>query len=122
MPAWRWLLVGLALAVAAPARALAPEAPINLVATGTVEVVFSPWGDAESVLLKAIDDSREQILVQAYLFTSKPLARALIAAHRRGVRVEVMLDAESNRAASASRLPGAGGDAAQHCPQQGNAV
>ncbi len=105
MPAWRWLLVGLALAVAAPARALAPEAPINLVATGTVEVVFSPWGDAESVLLKAIDDSREQILVQAYLFTSKPLARALIAAHRRGVRVEVMLDAESNRPASASRLP-----------------
>lgn len=94
-----------ALVLGAPAWALAPEPALNVAATGTVEVVFSPWNDGEAALLAAIDEAREQILVQAYLFTSKPLARALIAAHRRGVRVEVMLDAESNRPASASMLP-----------------
>lgn len=101
------LLAGLALVrvLVAPAHALAPEPPLNMAATGTVEVVFSPWNDGEAALLNAIEEAREQILVQAYLFTSKPLARALIAAHRRGVRVEVMLDAESNRAASASVIP-----------------
>jgi hypothetical protein len=57
MPAWRWLLAGLALALAAPAGALAPEPSVNVAATGTVEVIFSPWGDAEAALLKAIDDA-----------------------------------------------------------------
>jgi hypothetical protein len=47
----------------------------------------------------------ESILVQAYVFTSKPIARALVAAHRRGVRVEVLLDAEMNRPSSLSVLP-----------------
>lgn len=105
MHGWRWLLAGVVLVLAVPARALAPEPALNVAATGTVEVVFSPWNDGEAALLAAIEDAREQILVQAYLFTSKPLARGLIAAHRRGVRVEVMLDAESNRPASASMLP-----------------
>ena len=54
MPAWRWLLAGLALALAAPVGALAPEPSVNVAATGTVEVIFSPWGDGEAALLKAI--------------------------------------------------------------------
>ncbi len=97
-----WLALGLAAqAVAAPER----EPTLNLPAQGRVELAFSPWNDPEQALLKAIDDAREQILVQAYLFTSKPLARGLIAAHRRGVRVEVLLDAESNRPNSLSVMP-----------------
>jgi hypothetical protein len=48
MPAWRWLLAGLALALAAPAGALAPEPSVNVAATGTVEVIFSPWNDRGS--------------------------------------------------------------------------
>lgn len=35
---------------------------------------------------------RTSILVQAYSFTSAPIAKALLDAHRRGVRVEVILD------------------------------
>ncbi len=35
---------------------------------------------------------RSSILVQAYSFTSAPIAEALAAAQRRGVRVEVILD------------------------------
>jgi phosphatidylserine/phosphatidylglycerophosphate/cardiolipin synthase-like enzyme len=30
--------------------------------------------------------------VQAYSFTSAPIAKALVEAHQRGVRVEVLLD------------------------------
>lgn len=100
-----WLLAALLLAQAAPAGALAPEPAAQVAARGTVEVVFSPWGDAEAALLRAIGESRELILVQAYLFTSKPLARALVDAHRRGIRVEVLFDAEGNRTGSFSVLP-----------------
>jgi len=32
------------------------------------------------------------VLVQAYSFTSAPIARALVEAHRRGVKVQVILD------------------------------
>jgi len=32
------------------------------------------------------------VLVQAYSFTSAPIAKALVEAHRRGVKVEVVLD------------------------------
>lgn len=97
-----WLALGLAAqAVAAPER----EPTLNLPAQGRVELAFSPWNDPEAALLEAIDGAREQILVQAYLFTSKPLARGLIAAHRRGVHVEVLLDAESNRPNSLSVMP-----------------
>ncbi|KKL36611.1 hypothetical protein BED46_027730 [Burkholderia contaminans] len=37
------------------------------------------------------------ILVAAYAFTSLPIARALIAAHDRGVKVAVVADATENR-------------------------
>jgi phosphatidylserine/phosphatidylglycerophosphate/cardiolipin synthase-like enzyme len=41
------------------------------------------------------------VLVQGYGFTSVPIADALIAAHQRGVRVEVLLD-RSNQTAPSS--------------------
>ena len=80
---------------------------IRRLAAETLQLPTSPYRfvDTEQALLEAIDGAREQILVQAYLFTSKPLARGLIAAHRRGVRVEVLLDAESNRPNSLSVMP-----------------
>lgn len=81
------------------------EATHQVSARGRVEVAFSPWQDPEAALGAAIDEARELILVQAYLFTSKPLAERLIAAHRRGVKVDVLLDAEMNRPASLSVLP-----------------
>lgn len=106
---WRLLLAGLAagLAVEVSAEVAAParEPALTLAAKGKVELAFSPWNDPEQALLAAIDGARERILVQAYLFTSKPLARGLIAAHRRGVQVEVLLDAESNRPGTFSVLP-----------------
>jgi phosphatidylserine/phosphatidylglycerophosphate/cardiolipin synthase-like enzyme len=105
MSVLRLLLAGLALTMANGAGAYAPEPSATVAARGTIEIVFSPDSDTEAALLRAIGDARERILVQAYLFTSKPLMRGLVAAHRRGVRVEVLLDAEMNGPASPSVLP-----------------
>lgn len=80
----RWLLL---LALCLPV-AQAAELP----ASGTVEVLFTPWDDAEGALIRAIESTKESLYVQAFLFTSRSLARALIAAHRRGVRVRVLAD------------------------------
>lgn len=83
-----WLLAGL-LALFMPA-AVAVELP----ATGTAEVLFTPWDDAESALIREIDKARETVHVQAYLLTSRNIARALIATHERGVRVKLLADRE----------------------------
>ena len=101
------LLAGVAVAAAAAAPEAGPgQAPtVQLPARGSVEVAFSPWNDPEAALIAAIGEARESILVQAYVFTSKPIARALVAAHKRGLRVEVLLDAEMNRPSSLSVLP-----------------
>ncbi len=50
------------------------------------------------------------MLVQAYSFTSAPLAKALLSAHRRGIRVEVVLDKSqrSQRYSSATFLANSG--------------
>jgi phosphatidylserine/phosphatidylglycerophosphate/cardiolipin synthase-like enzyme len=57
-----------------------------------IEIGFSPGGTAEALVLKAINASRSSICVLAYSFTSKPIAMALIAAHKRGVNVQVVVD------------------------------
>jgi phosphatidylserine/phosphatidylglycerophosphate/cardiolipin synthase-like enzyme len=50
------------------------------------------------------------VLVQAYSFTSAPIAKALLDAHRRGVKADVMLDKShrSERYSSADFLARAG--------------
>jgi phosphatidylserine/phosphatidylglycerophosphate/cardiolipin synthase-like enzyme len=61
-------------------------------ATGTVDTYFSPHGGATEAIVKEIDSAKKEILVQAYSFTSTPIAKALVNAHKRGVHVEVVLD------------------------------
>jgi len=61
-------------------------------ATGTVDVYFSPKGGAAEAIIHEINHARNEIFVQAYSFTSAPIAKALVYAHKRGVRVEVILD------------------------------
>jgi phosphatidylserine/phosphatidylglycerophosphate/cardiolipin synthase-like enzyme len=39
-----------------------------------------------------LDKAKRSILVQAYSFTSAPTAKALVAAHERGLKVEIILD------------------------------
>ncbi len=56
------------------------------------EVFFSPRGGCTEATVDAIREAKSEILVQAYSFTSAPIAKALVDAHKRGVRVQIILD------------------------------
>jgi phosphatidylserine/phosphatidylglycerophosphate/cardiolipin synthase-like enzyme len=55
-------------------------------------VYFSPQGGCTEAVVDQLRHARSTILVQAYSFTSAPIAKALVEAHRRHVKVEVLLD------------------------------
>ena len=84
----------------APASAYeVPMAPVA--AQGSMQVAFAPWEDVEGLLVEVIDQARSQILMQAYLLTSKKIATALIAARHRGVDVQVLADEAQSHVISA---------------------
>jgi phosphatidylserine/phosphatidylglycerophosphate/cardiolipin synthase-like enzyme len=58
----------------------------------SVDVWFSPDGGCTDACVKALDEAKSSVYVQAYSFTSQPIAHALVEAKKRGVRVEVVLD------------------------------
>ncbi|NLB66708.1 MAG: KTSC domain-containing protein [Lentisphaerae bacterium] len=60
--------------------------------------------ECEPVILRAIEKSRESIYVAAYAFTRTRIAAALAKAHKRGVRVEVKMDANQAEFVNAQRL------------------
>lgn len=74
-------------------------------AQGTLQAAFSPWDNIEGLIIDAIDAAEKQVLVQAYLLTSKKIAAALIAAHQRGVDVQVLADAGQHARTESSKLP-----------------
>lgn len=63
-----------------------------------ITALFSPQDNIEQAIVAAIGRANKQILVQAYLLTDNKISDALIAAHKRGVAVQVMLDAERSKA------------------------
>lgn len=63
-----------------------------ITATGTIDPYFSPDGGCEQAIVREIDHARSEILIQAYSFTNVPIAKALLSANKRGVRIEALLD------------------------------
>jgi len=57
-----------------------------------VSIYFSPNGGAQDAIINAIGQARESVWVQAYSFTNVKIAKALVQAFRRGVKVEAVLD------------------------------
>jgi phosphatidylserine/phosphatidylglycerophosphate/cardiolipin synthase-like enzyme len=57
-----------------------------------VTVCFTPGGNGTDLIVTTLGEAKRSILVQAYCFTSAPMAKALLEAHQRGVRVQVILD------------------------------
>lgn len=101
----RPLCAALFLAMApAGAQQLATAPALPFPGSGTVQVAFSPWEDAEGLVVQAIGEAQRQILVQAFSFTSRRIAQALIGARRRGVEVLVTADREQAVAGEGSRL------------------
>ena len=70
-----------------PAAQSASPGPI-----GEWQVYFSPRGGATEAVIGAIGEAEKTVLVQAYSFTSAPIAKALLEATKRGVDVRVILD------------------------------
>jgi phosphatidylserine/phosphatidylglycerophosphate/cardiolipin synthase-like enzyme len=56
------------------------------------QVCFSPDGKCTAAIVEQIDNAKTEIILQAYSFTSAPIAKALINAHKKGVKVETILD------------------------------
>jgi len=71
-----------------------------------VQVYFSPRGGCTDAVVRELDNARTSVLVQAYFFTSAPIAQAVVNAHRRGVSVQVVLDkiSKTDRYSSATFL------------------
>ncbi len=74
-------------------------------ATGTVEPIFTPGGDAENAIMQALADAKHSVRVQAYLLTSRSVAYGLIEAKRRGVDVQVLADREMVEKGEHSLIP-----------------
>ena len=56
------------------------------------QVFFSPHDGTTAAIIKEIASAKSEILVQAYSFTSAPIAKSLLDAHKRRIRVEAILD------------------------------
>ena len=56
------------------------------------QVYFSPDGGAAAAIVAELGKATNSVLVQAYSFTSAPIAKALVDAHKRGVKITVILD------------------------------
>ena len=83
----------------APRRAPAPAPARTAEPTpgSPHEVYFSPEGGCTEAVVREVGKARSTLRVQAYSFTSAPIAKALVDAHRRGVKVEVLLDKSQRR-------------------------
>ncbi|HDR9102549.1 TPA: phospholipase D family protein [Burkholderia vietnamiensis] len=62
-----------------------------------IQIGFSPEGSAARLVLQVIERAEREIRVMAYSFTSPEIARALVAAKRRGVDVQMVVDAGESR-------------------------
>lgn len=69
-----------------------------------VDVFFSPEDDVIAKIVAAVGKARREIRVQAYLFTSRKLASALIRAHVRGLDVAIIMDQEQFEKGGAPNL------------------
>lgn len=95
------VLVVFGMAVAAATSYLGPAKPVlgEHSQAGTapngesgIRCYFSPDGGCTEAIVEEIKRARERILVQAYSFTSAPIAKALVEAKERGVEIVAVLD------------------------------
>ena len=73
--------------------------PSQLAKSSPIAVYFSPNRGTTDAIVARIATAQNTILVLAYSFTSELIATALVAAHNRGVNVQVIVDKSQPRAA-----------------------
>lgn len=95
----KFATAAIAALLALPASA-APATPGESPPTRSaeVDVAFTPGDDIARLINRHLDGARRIVRMQAYLFTHKGIARALVAARKRGVTVELIADAKQYEA------------------------
>lgn len=78
-------LIAIAMLIVSPARA------------DVIGLWFAPNDDCTAAIVAEFDKATKSISYQMYGFTSRPIADSLIRAHRRGVKVSMLLDSEAPR-------------------------
>jgi phosphatidylserine/phosphatidylglycerophosphate/cardiolipin synthase-like enzyme len=73
-----------------------------------VEVAFTPGDDISALIVKRISAAKRSVQMQAYLFTDRRIANALLAARARGIEVEVIGDAAQHQAGGLPHLAALG--------------
>ena len=73
-------------------------------ATGTIEYAFTPGDDAAGLIVRTIDAARLQVLVQAFSFTHRDIADALVRANRRGLDVQIIADREQTESMESTAM------------------
>lgn len=96
----RWLALWLA-GLACPALA---SPPLEVSLHGSAQVAFTPGDDAGALVVEAIAQAKNQVLVQAYSFTHRAIAEALVAAKKRGVDVRVIADHDQDANIATTRI------------------
>jgi len=70
----------------------------------TIQVCFTPGENCTKKIVDAINAAQSSLYIQAYSFTSAPIAKAVVAAKERGLDVKVILDkSQKNQRYSSSR-------------------
>lgn len=84
-------ITAITLLLLAQSAAAAPYSAPQI-ATGSIQLAFTPSDAADQLIIHTIKQARQQILIQAYSFTHLGIADALIKTHQRGVEVIVIAD------------------------------
>lgn len=84
---------------------VAPAQATVLAQAGTVEIAFTPDDAIDRRIIALIDAAREEVHVLAYSFTHRGIARALLDARARGVRIEIVADRSQTLDLPQSALP-----------------
>jgi phosphatidylserine/phosphatidylglycerophosphate/cardiolipin synthase-like enzyme len=71
------------------------QTPGSAASAEVLGAYFSPPDNAAQAIISRIDQAKTEVLVQAYGFTHNGIARALVRATERGVKVRVIMDAKS---------------------------
>jgi phosphatidylserine/phosphatidylglycerophosphate/cardiolipin synthase-like enzyme len=64
----------------------------TFLSNSSYEVFFTPQDNCTQEIINAIATAKKQILIQAFSFTDKAIAKSLVEAKNRGVEVKILLD------------------------------
>jgi phosphatidylserine/phosphatidylglycerophosphate/cardiolipin synthase-like enzyme len=84
--------------------ALVGRVPCAAAEKAEVQAAFTPGDNIAAMIVERIRAAQSNIRMQAYLFTDRRIANALLGALKRGVRVDIVADGSQHEGGGAPRL------------------